>query len=127
MLLNPHPLHSENVWGLKQAEELCIRSLIYDLYNQILVMVCHLMNITDDVVCILSETLRLLQTMLNPTCSYIGDRLSLSLLGKSGCQKSTISIILNVVPLCHTSCSIESSIIINLPSCQVLKTKKNTL
>ena len=57
--------------------------------------------------------------------SYIAERVSRSLLGKSGCQKSTINIILKLVPLCQTSCSIESSMIINLPSCHVLK-KKNS-
>lgn len=45
---------------------------------------------------------------------------------KSGCQKSTIKISLNEEPLCQTSWSNESSMIIALPSSQVLW-RKNTL
>ena len=50
----------------------------------------------------------------------IGGRLCLSWAGNSGCQKSTMRTRRSSVPSCHTSCSNESSNMMNLPSCHVL-------
>lgn len=54
------------------------------------------------------------------TRSYIGDRVARSDAVISGCQMSTMRTRRSSVPSCHTSCSNESSKMMNLPSSHVL-------